>query len=68
MLVYLSIKLIGLYRLIAPHRLRGACLYKPTCSEYAILALQKFGFLKGWRMAFKRIGRCKQPFGGVDYP
>ncbi len=68
MLVRLSIKLIYLYRLIAPKRLRKACLFEPTCSEYSILALKKYGLIKGWSMSLKRIISCKQPNGGIDYP
>jgi hypothetical protein len=68
MLVFLSIKFIFLYRIIAPKRLRDACLFEPTCSEYAILALKKFGFIKGWSLALKRIYRCKPPNGGCDFP
>lgn len=67
-MVWLSIKLIYFYRLIAPTRIRQSCLYKPSCSEYTILALRKYGFIKGWSMSCKRIVSCKQPNGGIDYP
>ncbi|MCK6263962.1 membrane protein insertion efficiency factor YidD [Vibrio sp. ZSDE26] len=66
MLVNVSLKLIYLYRLIAPRRFRDSCLFEPTCSEYAILALNKYGFFTGWVLALRRIGRCKHPNGGVD--
>ena len=36
------------------------CIYRPTCSEYAIEALQKYGALKGSWLAFKNIKM--QPF------
>ena len=49
--------------------LKGApvCIYVPTCSAYAIQALQKYGFLKGSYLAVRRILRC-HPFhrGGFD--
>ena len=67
-MVWFSIKLIYLYRVVAPSRLRECCLFEPSCSEYAILALRKYGFLKGWHLAIARLFRCKQPHGGVDYP
>ncbi|ELO4023032.1 membrane protein insertion efficiency factor YidD [Vibrio fluvialis] len=67
-MVWLSIRLIYLYRIIAPNKLRQSCLFEPSCSEYAILALKKHGFVKGWQVALNRISRCKQPNGGVDYP
>lgn len=43
------------------------CIYTPTCSEYAIQAIRKYGALKGTFLAAKRIGRC-HPFheGGYD--
>jgi len=67
-MAWLSIQLIYFYRFIAPRRLRSSCLFEPTCSEYAILALKKYGFIEGWSKSLKRIFRCKQPNGGVDYP
>jgi len=46
------------------------CRYVPSCSNYAILALEKYGFIKGWCMAVKRIRSCKRTvkFGTIDYP
>lgn len=43
------------------------CIYVPTCSEYAIEAINKYGALKGGFLAIKRILRC-HPFakGGYD--
>ncbi|HSN57921.1 MAG TPA: membrane protein insertion efficiency factor YidD [Clostridiaceae bacterium] len=44
-----------------------SCKYTPTCSMYAIQAIEKYGLLKGGTMAFFRILRCN-PFskGGCD--
>jgi putative membrane protein insertion efficiency factor len=62
--------LIGLVRFyqkaISPH-LPPSCRYQPSCSQYAITALTRFGALKGSWMAVKRILRCN-PFskGGYD--
>lgn len=67
-MVWLSIRLIYFYRFIAPKRLRLSCLFKPSCSEYTILALRKYGFIVGWSKSFSRIYKCKQPNGGIDYP
>lgn len=46
---------------------RGTCVYVPTCSEYAIEALEKHGLIKGSLLAVFRILRCN-PFskGGYD--
>jgi len=47
----------------------ASCRYYPTCSEYAILSIEKYGILKGSLKAFLRILRCNPFFkGGVDYP
>lgn len=44
-----------------------SCRFYPTCSQYAIEALEKYGFLKGSFLSIKRILRCN-PFnpGGYD--
>ena len=44
-----------------------SCRYTPTCSQYALEAIEKYGALKGGWMAFRRILRCN-PFhkGGYD--
>jgi len=67
-MVWLSIKIIYIYRVLAPNKLRESCLFEPTCSEYSILALRKYGFIKGWSKSISRITNCKQPNGGCDYP
>lgn len=43
------------------------CRYTPSCSEYTLQAVQKYGLLKGSWMGFRRIMRC-HPFrpGGHD--
>ncbi len=64
----LLITIVKLYRkFISPLKRRPSCIYTPTCSEYAIQALQKYGALKGSYLAIRRILRC-HPFheGGYD--
>ena len=59
--------LVRFYRTsISPFR-PPCCRYYPTCSQYALEALEKYGALKGGWMAFRRILRCN-PFhkGGYD--
>ncbi len=53
-------------RYISPFK-PPSCRYIPTCSEYAIEAIEKHGALKGGWLAFKRVLRCN-PFckGGYD--
>lgn len=52
-------------RYISP-MLPPACRFTPTCSQYAVEALQKYGPLKGLYLAVKRILRC-HPWGGSGY-
>ncbi|MCF5767923.1 membrane protein insertion efficiency factor YidD [Aeromonas veronii] len=68
MLVFFSIRAIYFYRAVAPKSLRSSCRFNPSCSEYALLALRKYGFLVGWRMTLNRIYRCQPPGGGDDFP
>jgi hypothetical protein len=49
---------------------RIICRFYPSCSNYAIKSLKKYGFLKGWFLAFNRIERCNRnnTESCVDYP
>ncbi len=63
----LMLRLIRFYqRRISPHT-PPACRFKPTCSQYAVVAIERYGALKGGWMAFRRVMRCN-PFhkGGYD--
>lgn len=60
------ILLIHIYQRIAPERVRRACRFSPTCSEYAVLAIMKYGAWRGGWLAIKRLSRCKPPHGGFD--
>lgn len=63
--------LIGLIRFyrkyLSPLKVKTHCIYTPTCSQYAIEALEKYGTLRGSWLTAKRILRCN-PFakGGYD--
>ena len=61
--------LIGLVRFyqraISPYK-KSCCRYTPTCSEYAIQAIEKYGALKGSYLAIRRILRCN-PWGDSGY-
>ena len=50
---------------ISPNR-PPCCRFIPTCSQYALEAIEKYGALKGSRLAFRRICRC-HPFHRDDY-
>ena len=52
---------------IGPSRvLPSSCRYAPSCSEYAILAVERHGAIKGGWLAVKRLWRC-HPWGGNGY-
>lgn len=59
--------IIKLYQKYAKIETRMKCCFKPSCSEYAILALEKNGVIKGIKLSIKRFRRCHPP-GGEDYP
>lgn len=60
------ILLVKFYRAcISPYK-TPCCRFTPTCSQYALEALQKYGPLKGSWLALRRILRC-HPFGGSGY-
>lgn len=50
---------------ISPYK-KNCCRYTPTCSQYAIEAIEKYGAIKGTYYAFRRILRC-HPWGGSGY-
>ena len=56
-------KLIRVYQLVVSPYLGNNCRFYPSCSNYAIEAIEKFGVLKGLKMAFFRILKCN-PWGG----
>lgn len=59
--------LIRLYQKTRPKSTAGCCKYIPTCSEYGLVAIERFGALKGGLLTLWRILRCN-PFskGGFD--
>lgn len=59
--------LIYLYQMRAPAEVRAKCVFKPSCSEYMILAIQKFGLIKGIEKGIDRLRRCGPP-EQIDYP
>lgn len=51
---------------LSPLKGAGTCRFTPTCSQYALEALRKYGPVKGSWLAIKRICRC-HPWGGSGY-
>ena len=65
-LIFPFILLIKIYQNLISPLLPSSCRYTPTCSHYAVGALQTHGLLKGSWLAAKRIGSCN-PWGGSGY-
>jgi putative membrane protein insertion efficiency factor len=62
----LLIFFVILYRSTLGRFLGGRCRYHPSCSQYAIDAITKYGAWRGAWKAVKRISRC-HPWGGRGY-
>ena len=56
-------------RLISSHA-RRSCPFEPSCSEYMVLAIQKYGAASGSLKGFRRIARCNPFYKGshIDWP
>ncbi len=62
----LFIKFIKAYQYGISPILGPSCRYTPTCSEYSINAIEKYGIFKGSWLGLKRISRC-HPWGGSGH-
>lgn len=65
---FILIGMIKFYKkFISPMKRTPSCRYIPSCSQYALEALQKYGPLKGSYLAVRRILRCNHFYeGGYD--
>ncbi len=61
MLKNIFIAFVKCYKVVFSWK-RPSCRYIPTCSSYAIEAVEKYGFLKGVELSFRRILRCRPGF------
>lgn len=59
---------INVYQKYAPDDLRLACVFEPSCSEYMLMAINKYGVIYGVLKGIKRLLRCHYPNGGYDIP
>ena len=57
---------IKIYQIIISPLLGPSCRFTPTCSQYAVEAIQKYGPFKGSWLSFKRILKC-HPWGESGY-
>jgi hypothetical protein len=60
------IALIKIYQWVISPLIGPKCRFTPTCSQYAVIALKKYGIFKGGWLTIKRISRC-HPWGGHGY-
>ena len=58
---------VQVYQVVAPMRVRERCSMVPTCSDYMILAVRKYGALRGLIKGIKRLRRCDGMYR-VDMP
>ncbi len=66
---FFAILCIKLYQHYAPERIRRRCLLKPTCSEFAIIAIKKYGFLIGGLKTWIRLNyKCRGNVYYIDEP
>lgn len=67
MIRWLLIRFVKLYKRFVSPLLPPACRFYPTCSVYAVQALERHGALRGSWLAIRRLARC-HPFnpGGLD--
>ena len=59
---------VRVYQCYAPDSIRLACRFNPSCSQYMILAIEKYGALRGVIKGLNRLSRCHAPNEGDDYP
>lgn len=60
--------LVRIYQRYAPASVRNKCRFEPSCSQYMILSLQKYGLWRGLRKGRNRLKRCNTEDGGFDDP
>ncbi|HLT41756.1 membrane protein insertion efficiency factor YidD [Albibacterium sp.] len=60
---WLFLLVIRVYQIFISPLFGASCRYTPTCSQYGLLAIKKYGPFKGGWLTLKRIGRC-HPWGG----
>ena len=63
---YFLIVPIKLYQILLSPLIGPSCRFTPTCSNYAIEAINKHGPIKGFWLAIKRISKC-HPWGGKGF-
>jgi putative membrane protein insertion efficiency factor len=63
----IAVALVHAYQLLLSPFTGGSCRFEPSCSAYAIEAIERYGLIAGGRLAARRVMKC-HPFGphGLD--
>jgi putative membrane protein insertion efficiency factor len=63
----LALRVLRAYKIMFSPMFAGACRFQPSCSDYAVEAVARFGVVRGSFLAARRLARCN-PFGasGLD--
>ena len=64
--VKILINIIKIYRFFSPFFYRGVCRFNPTCTDYTIQAILKYGFIIGIYKSAIRLSKC-HPFGKLGF-
>ena len=64
----ICVQLLRWYRANISPRIGQRCVFEPSCSRYAELALRRHGLLRGLWLTLGRVCRCRPGAGGVDLP
>lgn len=62
---------VMLYQKFAPDKIRKKCRFEPSCSNYMIISVQKYGLVMGVLKGIRRLRKCNnrgKGFSGIDYP
>ncbi|MBU0568126.1 membrane protein insertion efficiency factor YidD [bacterium] len=58
----LLISVIRFYQAYLSVPFKGACIYTPSCSQYSIEAIEKYGSWRGLKLSISRLMRCSPPY------
>ena|SRR6185369_11697606 len=64
----LAVTALRWYRKVRPPSLGQRCVWDPSCSRYAELAIRQRGVLRGFIATVRRLWRCRPNEGGTDLP
>ena len=65
---YVLILTTKIYQRLAPIEIRNKCRFEPSCSNYMLICLEKYGLFKGLKKGINRLKRCNVDGGGYDFP